>query len=55
MFMKYKESFICANTLPKVGYLEINKTGKMSFPSPFTGKRESRSIIVVGKKGYVVI
>lgn len=41
---------MCANTLSKIGYLEINKTGKMSFPSPFTGKRESRSIIDVEKK-----
>lgn len=53
--MKYKDSFIYANTLPKIGYLEINKDGKMLFQSPFTGKRESRSIIDVGKKGYVVI
>lgn len=39
-----------ANTLPKIGYFEINKTGKMLFQSSFTGKRESHSIIGVGKK-----
>lgn len=41
---------MCANTLPKIGYLEINKAGKMSFQSPFTGKIESRSITDVEKK-----
>lgn len=50
MFMKYKDSFICANTLPKIGYLEINKTGKMLFQSPSLAKERVTVLLMLEKK-----